>query len=62
MVQLLATEALTLRFALADPAACDRELAAMTSIAVAATPMHMTLTRMLVGTATGRPLQRFGTF
>ena len=38
MVQLLATEALTLRFALADPAASDRELTATSSISVAANP------------------------
>ena len=38
MVQLLATKALTLRFALADPAASDRELAATSSISVAANP------------------------
>jgi hypothetical protein len=38
MVQLLATDALTLRFALADPAACGPELAPMRSISVVAAP------------------------
>jgi hypothetical protein len=37
MVQLFATEALTLRFALADPDACDREFATIKKITIAAT-------------------------
>lgn len=64
MVQLLATAALTLRFALADPAACDPELAATRSISVVDTAirghemfwvwpagrlrLHMTVERILV--------------
>jgi len=71
MVQLLATDALTLRFALADPAACGPELAPMRSISVVAAParghqmfwmgraalirLEMTLERILAWSAIDRP-------